>query len=220
MQKFRLSFLMISFSGVFLTLVKIILFPTPEKTKFNNFIFPEKVHLSQWQQVASNPLPQPNERNLGIVTQKYYRYQKNDLPIDIEMRYVSGGYISSLIKDKNLVSSSPTIRQRQEVGFYGIGIDNDKQRAYLNACINPYGKTTFTYKQFKQNQLSSSLNPMNILYWFLGEQQLIISHCIWTHLSVPLQNYPPEKAYQVLENAWFDWHQWWQYRVPRSPTKR
>ncbi|NJQ98397.1 MAG: hypothetical protein HC784_13990, partial [Hydrococcus sp. CSU_1_8] len=37
--------------------------------------------------------------------------------------------------------------------------------------------------------------------------------CLWTHLSIPLKETPREQAYQILEQVWVSWYQWWHPRL-------
>lgn len=208
----RLTLLFLTFSSSLLLLGKVIWFPVSNKSDITSFVFPEKIPLPQWQQVSSISLPQSTAKNIEVTAQKSYRYTQNHLPIDIEMRYVKSGDVPWLIKTFRSISTSGIVRQHQEIGFYGLGID--KQQAYLSACINPQGDSTFTSEQFNQNLYK--LNSKNILSWLQGERNLKDKRCLWTHLTVNLENSSPETAYQILENAWFSWYRWWKPQFPEN----
>lgn len=211
-KNIRLTLLFLTFTSTVLFLGKVIWFPVSNKSDATSFVFPEKIPLPQWQQATSSLILQPTPKNLEITAQKSYRYTQNHLPVDIEMRYVKSGDVPLFIKTFNSISSSAIVRQHKEIGFYGLGID--QQKAYLSACINPQGNSTFTSEQFNQNLYN--LNSKNILSWLQGGRNLKDQRCLWTHLTVNLENSSPETAYQILENAWFSWYRWWKPQFPEN----
>ncbi len=213
-KQFRVPLLALTFSSVVLALGSVVLLPTKDKRTVTPFVFPEQVPLPQWRLSTSPPLPKPTKEHSELLAQKHYRYMKNDLFLDIEMRYLTDGNVVRLLREYTSISSSANMRQREGVGYYGVGVD--KQRAYLSACINSQGGSTLTQEQFNQNQYFSDLHPQRLLSWLLGQEGFKDKRCLWAHLSVPLKNSSPEAAYQVLEKAWFSWYQWWQPRFPKS----
>lgn len=212
-KRFRVSFLAVTFGGAILVLGKLILFPSAVKPQFTPFIFPEKVPLPQWQFIESRPIPEPKQKPPELFSQKYYRYRQNDQQLDIKMHYLIVEYVPFNNQTWTPISSSGVVRQRKGVGFYGLGVT--QQRAYLSSCINPRGGSTFTNEQFNQNRYLYDLRPQYFLSWLLGKNSLLDRRCLWVNLSVSLKGSSPESGYQVLENAWFDWYQWWQIRFPK-----
>ena len=212
-KQFRIPLLALTFSSVLLVLGKVILLPSAEKRTLTSFVFPEAVPLPQWQLKASSPLPEPTEEHPELIAQKHYQYVQNDLPLNIEMRYLTDGNLRQLMRKYTSISSSAVVRQHQGVGYYGLLVD--RQRAYLSACINPQGGSTFTPQQFNQNRYLYDQRWQRILPWLLSQQSLPDQRCLWAHLSIPVQNSTPEAAYKKLENAWFSWHQWWQPHFPK-----
>ncbi len=212
-KQFRTPLLALTFSSVLLVLVKVILLPSAEKRTLTPFVFPQTVPLPQWQLKASSPLPEPTEEHPELMAQKHYQYIRKDLPLDIEMRYVMDGNLRQHMRKYTSISYSPIVRKREGIGYYGLLID--QQRAYLSACINPKGGSTFTAEQFNQNQYFDSSQKERIIPWLLSQQSLPDQRCLWAHLSVPLKNSSPEAAYQVLENAWVSWYKWWQPHFPK-----
>ncbi|MBD0265216.1 MAG: cyanoexosortase A system-associated protein [Tolypothrix sp. Co-bin9] len=212
-KQFRIPLLALTFSSVLLVLGKVILLPSPEKGTLTPFVFPEAVPLAQWQLKATSPLPEPTEEHPELIAQKHYQYIQNDLPLNIEMRYVTDGNLRELMRKYTSISSSAVVRQHQKVGYYGLLVD--RQRAYLSACINPQGGSTFTPQQLNGKQYLYEGNWERILAWLLSQQSLPDQRCLWAHLSIPLQSSSPETAYKKLENAWFSWHQWWQRHFPK-----
>lgn len=210
----RVPLLALTLSSVLFVLGNVVLLSPKDKQTVTPFIFPQEVPLPQWQFTISRPLPQPTKKIYKVIAQKHYRYINNNLPLDIEMRYLTDGDVVRFLRDFTFISSSAIVRQREGVGYYGLGVE--KQQAYLSACINPQGVSTFTNEQFHQNLYSHAMKPQRLLSWVLSQKQLQDNRCLWTHLSVPLKNSSPQAAYQVLENAWLSWYQWWQPRFPKS----
>lgn len=211
-QKLRIPLLAFTFSSVVLVLGKVIFLPITENSAATPFNFPEQVPLSEWKLKASDSLPKPTQENEELISQKRYQYIQKDLPLDIEMRYVKAVDVKSLIKNYTQISSAAVVRQQKGVGYYGVGVD--KQRAYLSACINSQGGSTFTFSQFTENQAQQ--RSERFLPWLLGQQPIEDKRCLWAHLSVPLKDSSPEASYKILENTWFSWYQWWQPRFPKS----
>ena len=188
--------------------------PIKDKQTVTAFTFPQEVPLPQWQFTISRPLAQPTKKIYQVIAQKHYQYLNKNLVLDIEMRYLKDGDVVQLLRDFNFISSPAVVRQQQGVGYYGLGVE--KQRAYLSACINPQGGSTFTNQQFNLNLYIHAIQPKRLLSWILSHKQLQDNRCLWAHLSVPLKNSAPEAAYQVLEKAWFSWYRWWEPRFPKS----
>ncbi|MGJ5627875.1 cyanoexosortase A system-associated protein [Nostoc sp. CALU 1950] len=212
----RIKFLALVFSTGMLVLVKAILFPNPDKPKINTFAFSEKVPLAQWQPSVASPIKSLTNENPNLVAEKHYRYVNNDLALDIEMRYLQNLYnadIGSYIKQNLAITSPAAMRQRKGVGYYGVGVDRHK--AYLSSCINPRGNSTFTHPQFRENRYFKDISFARIIPILQGQEALLDKRCLWVHLSITLGNSSPEAAYEVLEEAWFSWYQWWQPRFPK-----
>jgi cyanosortase A-associated protein len=236
-KQLRTPLLVLTFASIFLVLGKVIILPTQDKRTVTPFVFPQEVPLPQWQFVSSHPLPSGGTEKQGsrgeemtsvvshqkenkkiqpdseLISQKHYQYTQNNLPLNIEMRYLTQYDVSDLIKKYTSISSKAVVHHKEGMGYYGLGVD--RQQAYLSACINSKGNTTFTGEQFNRNQYISDINPQQLLSWLLGQNGTKDKRCLWTHLSVPLKNSSPEAAYQTLETAWFSWYQWWRSRFPQ-----
>lgn len=210
---FRTQYLTLILGSVLVVLGKVILFPLPENPKPSSFVFPEQIPLPEWQSDEVQPLAKSEDSLL--IAQKRYRYIRNNLPLDIEMRYMQlpGGDFMTYLREHKPASST-VVRQREGVGFYILGVDK-QQQAYLSTCINPRGGTTLTFAQFNQNRYFYDLRPERLVSWFLGKEELLDRRCLWAHLSIPVKDSSPTKAFQVLEEAWLSWHQWWQPRFPK-----
>lgn len=181
---------------------------TLNKTTIN---LPETVPLSEWQ-AANFTLEKLEEESPLKSPDRRYQYIQKDVPLNIEMRYITSGDVEKLVEKYQLPPSLPLVRQEDRVGFYGLFIDQN--RAYLSACINPKGISTFTRKQYRQNHSINTLEWDRLLPWFLGQKQLRQRGCLWANLSIPLEDSSPEAAYQVLEKAWFSWYTWWSANFP------
>ncbi len=219
-KKLRTPFLALTCSCVLITQVNALLISKKGNDTKATFQFPNQVALPGWQLTASRPLPKPQVRFTDLITQQSYQFTQNNLPLQIEMRYIGDGNIPLYLKQ--IIGISPTtntimIRKREGVGYYGLGIDQN--RAFLSSCINPrvtvQGGATFTYDQFNQNSYQYQTNPQSIVSWVFGKENIQDRRCLWAHLSIPLQNSSKESAYSTLENAWFSWYQWWQPRFPK-----
>jgi len=213
-KRTRLIVLISVFTAVVSVLVKSILFPTTSKTT-TVFDFPEIVPVEGWQSLPSFPLVNSSSGTPPALSGRRYQYVKNNLTLDIQMRYFvnTSGEVKNFIKSYESISVSPAIRQKERIGFYGVFTHQEK--AYLTACINPHGFSTFSERQFKQNRNVYDLQFNRLLPWLLGKENLKDERCLWTSLSIPLKQSSPEIAYQNLENAWFSWYQWWSPRFPK-----
>jgi len=221
-KQLRLPLLMLTFANVVFVLGQSILDPNIGKRRFTTFEFPAAVPLPSWQLVATQPLANQivEQPSIGTVVfpGRQYRYRYQGQPLEINMRYeleTDGDVQQSTTKNTAIqfLPNQPTVVMRQQAsGFYGLFVY--QQRAYLNACINPRGGTTMTPGQFDTNRMRYDLQLPRLVPWLLGQQGLRDNRCLWTQLSVPLQQSSPQVAFSILEQAWFDWHQWWQPRFP------
>lgn len=206
----RVSLLVLTFGGVLVVAGKSIFGSTPDKSTAKTFEFPKDVPLSGWQAIGSQPLTEPLGRT--------YQYSQGNLNLAIEMRYVDYPHTNEKLfrqYDPNLVASnkSPRIlRQRETIGAYSLSVDEG--RAYLRTCINPRGDSAITYSEFIRNRYTSDLQLSRLLPWLMGQESLRDHRCLWTYLSLPIQDSSPEQAYQVLENTFLPWYQWWHSRFP------
>lgn len=221
----RIPLLAFTCANVLLVVGRSILDPTIGKQTVTPNVFPSAVPLPQWQAVASNPLENktadpPLVGELALPG-RHYRYIQNGLPLDIKMRYEvqTNGDVKQLIRnhaDIQFPHNQPmvVVREQERVGFYGLFVH--QKRAYLDACINPRGGSTFTTEQFSYNRNHYDVQFARLLPWLLGQQKLRDKRCLWAHLSIPLNQSSQQEAYDVLENAWFSWYQWWLPRFPKS----
>lgn len=211
----RISLLVVTFIVVLLVVVKSTFYPSAGVPSITTFELPETVPVTDWQIKKSTPLKisDPSQIKVG----RKYEYQKNNLALEIEMRYVVGtiGDVAGLAKGNTVLKSSPgklELANTEKVGFHGIL--QHQNRLYLSSCINPSGDATVTTGQFRYNRNTSDWNFNRILFWLLGRGNIQDQRCLWTQMSVPLDRTTPQDAKKILENAWVSWYRWWQPRFP------
>ena len=202
-----------------LSLGKAAIDPQGKITSVEGYYFPESIPLSNWELSFTQPvnprLVKPPAYILGdFVAGKHYRYRQSDRYLQIEMRYLinTNGDLKGFIKNQTGDFSS-SLRQDEERGFYSLYADRDK--VYLNACINPRGISTVTSDEFNRNLMISDTHLAGTLSWLLGKNELRDKRCLWTNLSRPLDNkISLEENYRTLEMVWFDWYDWWRLHYP------
>ncbi|MDJ0689938.1 MAG: cyanoexosortase A system-associated protein [Xenococcaceae cyanobacterium MO_188.B32] len=92
-------------------------------------------------------------------------------------------------------------------GSYGILIHQDQ--LHLSSCITPQGSSIVSKTNFYQNYPAFQLLSDRLVFWLLGEKPIVENVCLWSHLSIPISDSSPEKAYLTLENVWFSWYEHW-----------
>ena len=223
MEKVRVSLLAVIFGSVFFFLVRAILMPVAGKSAVVPFVFPAAVPLPEWQLKNSRPLVVPITEAPSYLSGRQYQYVKNDLTLDIEMRYIvnTKGDVKSFLQNYSFTppsfNKSLFLRHQEKVGFYSLFAY--QQRAYLSACINSRGGSTVTDVQFRQNRdIYDSIYNLRfkdrLIPWLQGRGSIRDMRCLWAHLSMPIKNSSPKDAYQTLEKAWLDWYQSWHPRFP------
>jgi cyanosortase A-associated protein len=224
----RLSFLILTFVGVSVVLVKVIAEPKVSNNlvKYNAYSFPEKVPLSQWKLNKSEAISPVKKDDKEFSAAKRYQYSKNGLNVNIDMHYLvnTTGNVNNFLKDYHFKISSeknPSLRvkQQEKVGFYNFFLHDKKIQ--IVSCINPNGGATANVSQFFLNRqrydyANNNRGGNKLVSWFLGQEELQDRRCLWTHLSMPIGNLPPEKAFLEIEKVWFSWYDWWQLNFPKA----
>lgn len=223
-KQLRIPILILTAINLVLIFGRSIIDPNIGERKVTPFEFPATVPLPQWQLVGSQPLRseianRPPVGKVVLPSRRYY-YQRDRLPLNIRMRYEieTEGEVKQYIAEQagiRFAFDRPAllIRQHAQLGSYGLFVH--QQHAYLSACINSRGGSTFTKAEFESNRLLYDVQLNRIIPWLLAQQPLTDKRCLWTHLSVPLNQSSLELAYAILETAWFDWFEWWQPRFPK-----
>ncbi len=212
-KQFRILLLGLTLICILVVLGNLILLSKIDQYKVASFLFPEEIPLPKWQFSQSYFLPNLSEEYPELLAQKHYQYIQNNLSLNIEMYYLKDRNTPISLENLTSTSSPPIVRKKEGIGYYGLGVE--KQRAYLSACIHAQGSSTFTKEQFDQNQYLYQMQPHRLLSWLLNQEPLQDRRCLWARLSIPLKNDSSKDAYQILENAWFSWYQWWQPRFPK-----
>ena len=211
----RIYLLAITLAGVLLVAGKLIFYPSIGNYYETKFEFPESVPLAEWKMQQTAPLE--ITKTSEFKTARKYEYQKDGMALEIEMRYAVNtiGDVEGMMKGHTILKSSPgklVLANTQGTGFHGIL--QKQNRLYLSSCINPRGGSTVTREQFRYNRNTSDWQPNRILFWLLGRGNIQDRRCLWTQMSVPLDQTTPENAQKILENAWVSWYGWWQPRFP------
>lgn len=220
-QRWRTPLLIFTFVNVLFVFSRVLLDADIGKRKITPFTFPATVPLPQWQQVGSKPLPDRivEQEPYGkiVFPGRRYQYKQNGLLVNIDMRYElnsEGNGEDAIATDLKIPfprDRVSLIRHNPQLGYYAVFVH--QKQAYLNACINSRGGSTFTSSQFDTNRLRYDFQLQRIAFWLLGKQELRDNRCLWTHLSIPLKQSTPD-AYSTLEQIWFSWYKWWSSRFP------
>jgi cyanosortase A-associated protein len=218
-QSIRVLAIALTFGGVLWVLARAILLPgIDDEKRLGSFDFPATIPVKGWEFIKANPLKTntPEQSHLG----KIYTYQQKGDRLEITMRYeqYADGNIGRMLVAYTSIKPAtvrPQIEHNNEVGFYTLF--EYQQKAYLSACINYAGQTTATEQQFVQNKYAHGWSWQRTLLWVIGQNDLFDGRCLWTLLSTPLPENADftstEKAYQDLETAWVDWHDWWKQKL-------
>jgi cyanosortase A-associated protein len=217
-KKFQLIIFMISFTGVLLTIGKLIANPETSKKQVNEYQFPEKISLPEWNFIKSVKLNEKIDYELVLANQQY-SYEKDKQKLEITTRYVVGtrGTYHGMINLEDKITNQNrndlllSIKQKDNLN-YAMFIKEDK--AYLVSCINARGGSTINSEQFMKNRYNYDINFKRFLPWLMGKESSIDLRCLWTYLSLPINKNSPEITYQTLEQAWFSWYNYWQNNYP------
>ena len=218
-QSVRIIAIALTLCGVVGVLVKAILFPNPPRDRLNySFDFPATVAIAQWQLINTEPLKTTDQDHLNPGQQYQYIRQGDRVKIEVRYEHYTDGNVNRLLNIYTPIKPATvwlTVKHREDIGYYGLFTYQDQ--AYLSACINPSGQSTVTEQQFVQNKYSYSWSPQRTLLWVIGQNDLFDGRCFWTLLSTNVTSNSDttslEKAYQNLEEVWFDWYRWWKLKT-------
>jgi cyanosortase A-associated protein len=195
-------------------LTRVVLAPSHNNTAAE-VTLPKELPLTGWQpMISAHSSTRIRLEPSTLITSEHYQYQKNDLLLDIQMRYLvntDGDIVELTERYTHLMHTSLVIRQ---VGDSIYSLETNQHRAYLNACIMPDGDSTVTSAQFLQRQSFQNTSPARLALWAIGQIQIQDRRCLWSQLSISLEKLSTQEAYQVLENAWLDWRETWQTLFP------
>lgn len=221
-EQVRNSLLTAILIGCGAVLTKVLMFPA-QKPALPTYTFPESVQLPRWQFVESIPIAQQKPAlatsvdDLAIAS-RHYRYERDGTTIDIEMRYFVETYtdVPELLKDSTVFARKPDLTlARSSLGAYAVFGRSNK--LHLSACIPPTLETTVTNGELRSSQNRPEVLVHRVAPWFLGQAPLRDLRCLWTTLSVSIDNKPEAEVQQTLEQAWPEWVGWWQQHYPPQP---
>ncbi|GAB4523364.1 MAG: hypothetical protein Tsb0014_00800 [Pleurocapsa sp.] len=192
-----------------------------QSVRVAKYNFPESITLSQWDLLFTKPV-NPNLVKLPAyitgtyISGKHYRYRQDEKHLEIEMRYLvdTDGDLKTFITSQT-GELATALKEDGKGGFYSLY--DDKNKAYLSACINPRGGSTVTSDRFKRNRLIYDTRINRIVPWLVGKADILDNRCLWAHLSLPLdRNTSTDEIYQMLETVWVDWYDWWRSHFPQA----
>jgi cyanosortase A-associated protein len=209
-------FFSITLGGVFYVLNTVATAPARTSSDTTARVLPQEVPLTGWQASPLNSRPRlnPDAQPNNLVASEAYQYRKNDVLLDIQMRYLvnTEGDITKLTERYSGLSHTSLSMRHVDDSFYQL--ETDQNRAYLNTCIISDGSSVVTSAQFRQKQSVQNSSPARIAQWAIGRVHIQDRRCLWAELSIPLDTLSQQEAYHVLEDAWFDWKDAWRSQFP------
>ncbi|MBE9040089.1 cyanoexosortase A system-associated protein [Oscillatoriales cyanobacterium LEGE 11467] len=222
-KKLRLPIAIFELGLVSLLFVRILFDPALGQRK--PLEFPPSVPLTNWESSQSERLKgiatSDNEYEYGstILGGMRYQYTRDRLPLDIDLRYVvdTKGEVDVFLRKHSSLASSTTpvslrLANQSGVGSYALLADGD--RAYLSACINPRGNSTYTREEYRHNQDIYDAQLGRVPAWLFRREKWRDDRCLWTLMSMPLSESDPEATQKILEQAWFEWYGRWSANFP------
>ncbi len=194
-------------------LAKVALFPLKQKKSLDeNFIFPTKIPLGQWEAEASSKIDNKSAHHV------YQYHQGTDkLRIDAVSNYRSDGSVPRMLmlNYNTRAGQIPMLQKYIPKKGYVIFFKKDHQ-LYLSSCLNPRGESTINDQQFLKNRYSYGWSVERTALWAMGQKDLFDGRCLWTTISSPLSpgadDKEIEKNNSKLEQAWLDWLNFWNGR--------
>jgi len=213
--------IIITVTSIITATIYSIIDPQAGRKSPTKFAFPDEIPLPGWSFVSSHKndtkiLSTDEEKDI-IKDGKDYKFTHKNRSLDIDIFYLSNtrGNIQQLLKEYfNIDEQTLKNIQIKQTNQNHYSLFAHQDRAYLSTCLNPFGYSTFTQRQFSQNLNSRQLNLRLVGNWLLGKDSIRDRRCLWTIMSIPNQQENPQVLNQTLEQAWDDYHQWWQKRFP------
>ena len=224
-KEIKISMLGIAGGTLMLALGEMIFSPLPQKSLFLEQNFPDEISLAGRQFSSGNLHQHFHENKLKTIPGKSYRYTKDNsvvnasirytaetsVPssVNIQMHYISTGHDVKTLLEKytSLPHQSLKVLEQEEIGFYGVLIHQDQ--LHLSSCITPQGSSIVSNAKFYQSYPAFQLFSDRLVFWLLGEKPLVENVCLWSHLSIPLADSSPDRAYLTLEKIWVSWYEHW-----------
>lgn len=152
---------------------------------------------------------EPRQSLQDLKAASKHSHSSEPLSIDIHMHYITDLHdVKKLLKKyTSLPHHALETFEQEDIGFYGVLIHQDQ--LHLSACITPRKGSVVHNVHFYHNYPTLQKISERLVFWLLGEKPLVEQVCLWSHLSIPLSNSSPQKAYLTLEKVWFSWYQHW-----------
>lgn len=232
-KKLRNGFLAAISLGIALVTVYAIADPQAGNRRVADFKFSDEIPLTDWQLLSSESLAIATEldddNRESIEAAQRYLYQKNQLNLILEIRYLVGtrGDISALLT-KYLAFSPAAIATQKvkkipEVGSYlllqkpnnkNIRNNQNNQNNHLSSCLTSFGHSIADQQEFSLILNQVKLTPRLLWDWVWGKDSLRDRRCLWVHLALSA----PDKElnnHKDLEQAWLELNQWLKPRFPK-----
>lgn len=218
-------FLLVSvLAGVGLVFTKTFLYANSvEKKSVETVALPGEVPLSGWQSTGNQPLADQTPEWPNYLAGRKYSYIQDSDTLDIEARYIVGtnGDVRKFISDYTDLSQpieqlNLETRYQNGVGSYLIFADQGKM--HLSSCVNPYGGSTVTIRDYQWNRNFRDVR-YRLIPWLFGES-LKDERCLWTHAEIDLDGRALDEATALVESAWLPWSQWWASYLPTIKSQQ
>ena len=214
------TYVLIALSAIVLGIFgKILISPNQRSLAVQPYTLPEIIPLQGWEFEGSQTLESQDVNSLGDFVGREYRYIRDEVKLNIQARYIvdTDGDVQKFISQYMLPADSSRIDFNQfethilqDIGTYARFIEGDT--AYLTACINPYGGSTVTDREFKFNRNFYDIRH-RLLPWVFGDV-LKDERCLWTYLSMNITSEALTIIHQNLEETWLIWYGHWYKAFP------
>ncbi len=213
----RLSGLAMVLGGTILTLGVGLRTPLQPRPAIASYTLPETVPLKGWQPISQSTLPEPADEKLVPLASLAYRYQREEMSLTIEMRYLTAtkGDVTQFIRWYTEIPGDTEMKvyQQPDQGSYVFFIHQD--RAYLSSCLHPQGQITATGTEYLWTKVISGVSSGQFIGWLTGKNTIFDQRCLWFHLSLPLESSADnEESHRILIETWVLWHDWWTKNFP------
>ncbi len=197
---------------------KVSLQAKPQIDRNTSFSLPDSISLKGWRSISSQELKDRNSDRSNYWTGREYSYIRGSVTLTIQARYfvkTNGdvqGFISDYLASYLSTQKNWQTYKLEEIGTFLLNSENEEKQ--LSSCINPYGGSTVTIREFQWNRNFQDIR-YRLIPWLFGES-LKDERCLWTHMSISAQEAKPlEETSILLEAAWLDWYDWWNNQLPR-----
>lgn len=157
--------------------------------------FPTNQILTEWESITTNKIKYYGDRVEG--KRQTSKNLANHLVVEVYYLPNSNGNNQELIQQYWELKSLPKIKMIENKNFGAYGLFVRDRKTILNTCINPQGKTAFTFEQF--THLSNQNMRQRLLPWFLGLSDLRDWRCYWVNMSVSGDRLTEAEAASILQ---------------------